>query len=71
VPKQAASGIGVGTVFSLLLAVGIIAFMMLPLLQYRRVPAQRSTRAELEQRQQAIEQVAREASDESRLADHH
>jgi hypothetical protein len=67
---QAGRGIGVGTVFSLLLAVGVMAFLMLPLLDYQRVPAQRSTQAELERRQQAIEQAAREASDESRLADH-
>jgi hypothetical protein len=69
VPRQAAPGIGVGTILGLFVAVVIVVILVLPALSYRRVPAQRSTQAELEQRQQAIEQAAREASDEEALAD--
>ena len=67
-PKQAAPGIGPGTILGLLVAVGIVVVLMLPMLQIRRVPARRSAQAELEHRQQAIEQAAREASDEDALA---
>jgi hypothetical protein len=69
VPNQAAPGIGLGTIFGLFVAVGVVVFLMLPMLQYRRDPAKRSTHAELERRQQAIEQAAREASDEDGLPD--
>jgi len=68
-PKQAAPGIGLGTILRLSVVVGIVLFLVLPMLPYRRVPAQRSTHAEMEQRQQAIEQAARDASDEDGLAD--
>src|SRR4051812_45528614 len=64
VPNQAAPGIRLGTNLGLLVAVVIVVFLMLPMLQHERVPAQRSTHAEMERRQQAIEQAAREASDE-------
>ena len=69
VPTRAAPGIGLGTILGLFVAVGIVVILLLPSLQHRRGPAQRSTHTELEQRQQAIEQAAREARDEDGLAD--
>jgi len=66
VPTRAAPRIGLGSLLGLLVAVGIVAILVLPIFQ--RPPAQRSTHAEVERRQQAIEQAAREASDEDGLA---
>ena len=66
---QAAPGMRVGGIFGLLLVVASVVILVLPMLPYRRVPAQRTTHAEMEQRQRAIEQAAREASDEDGLAD--
>ena len=69
VPAQTAPGIGLGSMLGLLAVVGLVAIFLLPMFQHRRGPARRSTHTELEQRQQAIEQAAREARDEDRLAD--
>lgn len=69
VPTRAAPRIGLGTVLGLFVAVGILVVLVLPEILHQRPPAQRSTHAELEQRQQAIEQAAREARDEDGRAD--
>lgn len=67
-PQKSAPGIGLGAIFGWLAVAAVVAFLLLPLLQQPRVPAQRSAQAELERRQQVIEQAAREASDEEGLA---
>ena len=69
VPVQTKPRISLGTVLGIFLAVATVALLVLPSLPFQRVPAQRSTHAELERRQQAIEQAVREANDEDGLAD--
>lgn len=67
--QQRAPRVGLGAMLGLLLVVGFLGLLLLPAIQDRRVPAQRSAQDELERRQQEIEQAAREASDADRLAD--
>jgi hypothetical protein len=69
-PTQAAPRVGLGTMLGLFAVVAILVVLLLPAIQDMRVPAPRSTHDEMEQRQQQIEQAAREASDEDGLATH-
>lgn len=69
VPLPAPPIFGWGTILGLLFVVAVGVILLLPAIQGPRWGATRSTQAEMNARQQAIEQAAREASNEDGIAD--